>query len=189
MNNTRLRTQLKKQRKALSDKARAHSAFLASLHLSKLLSLLPQNAKVGLYLDNFGELPTLPILHFCQKHNFIPHLPTISTDSTLTFAPCFYNITKTPLRHHRFGMKEPLHKGVLNANKLDIIICPLVAVDKQGNRLGMGGGYYDRTFARALNVLRVGWCYDFQIVKNITVNHWDKKVDAVISDGGIRWFL
>lgn len=81
-------------------------------------------------------------------------------------------------------MQEPFVKYGISADKLDMIICPLVAVDRQGNRLGMGGGFYDRTFAHFRGV-KVGWCYHFQVVENLTVNKWDKEVDMVITDRGV----
>lgn len=184
MTTAQLRRQIKQQRKFLSPKKRQQLALLASLYLPKLLPHLPKNAKIGLYLDDFGELPTAPILAFCQKHGFTPHLPITIKNQALKFAPTFYRLDKTPLKKHSLGMKEPFTKSVITADKLDCIICPLVAVDKKGNRLGMGGGFYDRTFTHFTG-LKVGWCYHFQIVENIVANDWDKKIDLFISDKGI----
>lgn len=182
-----LRKQLRQQRNALLPQQRAMLAQRASLHLPKLLSHLPTKAKIGFYLDDFGELPTAPILSFCQKHGFMHYLPITVKNQALTFAPCFYDLRKTPLKKHSLGMKEPFAKNTITANHLDCIICPLVAVDKHGNRLGMGGGFYDRTFAHFTG-LKVGWCYHFQIVEQLAVNAWDKKVDMVVSDKGILRF-
>ncbi|WFF39510.1 5-formyltetrahydrofolate cyclo-ligase [Moraxella nasibovis] len=184
MDNIALRQRIRKQRRTLSHAQRKHSSSLASLHLPKLAKLLPKNANIGLYLDDFGELPTAPILKFCQKHGFMPYLPITAKNKPLTFAPCFYDLGKTPLKRHALGMKEPFYKNIIKINQLDCIICPLVAVDKQGNRLGMGGGFYDRTFT-TFKGLKVGWCYDFQVVERLAVNDWDKGVDIVISDGGV----
>ncbi|MDO4897315.1 MAG: 5-formyltetrahydrofolate cyclo-ligase [Moraxella sp.] len=187
MPNTPLRKRICKQRNTLSAKQRANFALMASLHLPKLLPHLPKNARIGLYLDDFGELPTAPILAFCQKHGFTPFLPITIQGKPLRFAPAFSPLAKTPLKRHRLGMKEPFAKHGIRADKLDIIICPLVATDRQGNRLGMGGGFYDRTFA-GFRGLKVGWCYHFQIVENLTVNEWDKGVDMVITDKAILRF-
>lgn len=187
MPNTLLRTRIRKERKALTAKQRANFAFMASLHLPKLLPHLPKNAKIGLYLDDFGELPTAPILAFCQKHGFTPFLPITIKNKPLRFALVVLPLAKTPLKHHRLGMQEPFVKYGISADKLDMIICPLMAVDRQGNRLGMGGGFYDRTFANFRGV-KVGWCYHFQVVENLTVNEWDKGVDMVVSNKGILRF-
>lgn len=187
-NQQQLRKQLTKQRKALTQKQRQRLALLASLHLPKLLPRLPTHAKIGLYLDAFGELPTAPILKFCQKHGFTAYLPITRANKPLSFVPVCTNLSKTPLKRHKLGIKEPFGKGVICAGKLDCIICPLVAVDKGGNRLGMGGGFYDRTFAKAPNVLTVGWCYHFQVVEKLAVNPWDKGVDMLITEKGMIRF-
>lgn len=187
MDNTQLRKQIRQQRKQLTPHHRRHLARQASLQLHKLAKLLPKNARIGLYLDDFGELPTAPIIKFCQKHGFTPYLPITKTNQALTFAPCFYDLNKTPLKRHTLGMKEPFAKNMIKINQLDCIICPLVAVDGAGNRLGMGGGFYDRTFAR-FQGLKVGWCYDFQVVAQLTVNDWDKGVDVVMTDKRILRF-
>lgn len=57
----------------------------------------------------------------------------------------FLPLAKTPLKRHKLGMKEPFARYGISADNMNMIICPLVAVDKCGNRLGMGGGFYDRT--------------------------------------------
>ncbi|MFA9485256.1 MULTISPECIES: 5-formyltetrahydrofolate cyclo-ligase [unclassified Moraxella] len=188
MDNATLRKNIKKQRKALTQKQRQRFAFLAGLHLPKLLPHLPKHANIGLYLDDFGELPTAPIMKFCQKYGFTPYLPITKQGKPLTFAPCFYQPTKTPLKRHTLGMKEPMTKPSLTAKQMDCIICPLVAVDQLGHRLGMGGGFYDRTFAN-FHGLKVGWCYHFQMVDRLAVNDWDQRVDLVITDSNILRFF
>lgn len=187
MDNALLRKQIRRQRRDLTTKQRQFAALSASLYLSKLLPYLPKNAKIGLYLDDFGELPTAPILAFCQKHGFTPFLPITIKNKPLRFAPVFLPLAKTPLKRHKLGMKEPFARYGISADNMDMIICPLVAVDKCGNRLGMGGGFYDRTFAR-FHGLKVGWCYHFQVVENLMVNEWDKGVDMVITDKGVLRF-
>lgn len=176
-----LRQAIKQKRKQLTNRQRQHLAKRAEQHLLKLAKILPKNAHIGLYLDAFGELPTAPLIRFCQNYGFIPYLPITLKDKPLIFAPIFYDLNKTATTRHRFGMKQPLAKHTKTARQLDCIICPLVAVDKNGNRLGMGGGFYDRSFA-TFNGLKVGWCYDFQIVEQLQTNAWDKAIDWLITD-------
>lgn len=187
LDNGHLRKTIRQQRKNLTTKQRKNFAFLANLHLPKLAKILPKNAKIGLYLDNFGELPTGVIVKFCQKHGFMPYLPITKKETALTFSPVFYDLKKIPLKRHALGMKEPFAKNTVLASQLDCIICPLVAVDQLGNRLGMGGGFYDRTFA-TFRGLKVGWCYDFQMVERLVVNDWDLGVDMVVTNKGIIRF-
>ena len=186
MNNNVLRKTMIQKRKTLTKKQRNLAAFKASLFLPKLLSLLPKNAKIALFLDGFGEIPTSLIIKFCQKHQFLIYLPITKKNKPLLFAPFLH--PKTPLKKHRFGMYEPLTCPQISANKLDAIICPLVLVDKKGNRIGMGGGFYDRTFAKNPNVLKIGYAYDFQLVENLKTQVWDKKIDLLITDKNIYRF-
>lgn len=183
-----LRPTLRKQRLALSAKQRKYCAFLASRHLHKLHALLPKNAKIGIYIDGFGELPTTPLFAFCQRYGYRAYLPITQIGKPLTFTPVLSHFKKTPLKKHRLGMYEPITKPHISADKLDMIICPLVAIDKLGNRMGMGGGFYDRTLATAPNVIKVGYAYDFQRVDKLVVNAWDKKMDLLISEKGIYRF-
>lgn len=185
---SQLRKSFHRQRKSLTAKDRNHRAFLASRHLHKLHALLPKNAKIGLYLDGFGELPTAPLIAFCLRHGHQVFLPITRIGKALTFAPVCTNINKTPLKKHRLGMFEPLTYPQLRANQLDAIICPLVAIDQQGNRMGMGGGFYDRTFINAPMVLKIGYAYDFQFVKTLTPNSWDQKMDLLITEKNIYRF-
>lgn len=185
---SQLRKFMYKQRKSLSIKERQYFAWRASLYLPKLLPYLPKHGSIGLYLDDFGELPTAPIFKFCQKHQFTPFLPITHADRALTFAPVFSDLHRIPLKRHALGMKEPIAKNTVTADKLEVIICPLVAVDQFGHRLGMGGGFYDRTFAKSPKTLKVGYCYHFQVFDKLIVNPWDKSVDMVITDKGILRF-
>lgn len=179
---TQIRQKMLKQRRQLTQKQRYQAAFLASLHLHKLHSLLPKHAKIGLYLDAFGEIPTTPLFHFCQQYQHFPYLPITRPDQALRFAPIHPNLQKNPFKQHHLGMKEPTSPLKLIANQMDAIVCPLVAVDTQGIRMGMGGGYYDRTFVQAPNTLKVAWCYDWQLLKNLPKQPWDQAVDLIITD-------
>lgn len=170
-----------KMRRQLTKQQREYTAFCASLQLVKLHGLLPKHAKIGLYLDDFGELPTAPLIWFCRRFGYTPFLPITKTGKPLTFAP-MHDLTHTPLKRHQLGMLEPVSRHIIPAHQLDAIFCPLVAVDRQGVRLGMGGGFYDRTLAMAPNTLAIGWCYDFQFVDTLPKADWDQAVDLIITD-------
>lgn len=178
----RLRKHMRMQRRSLSHCERQRSAYLASRFLYKLIPLFPKKANIGFYLDGFGELPTATIAQFCQKLDYQAYLPITTPNKPLTFAPIIQPLNKTPLKKHRLGMHEPRSKLILSANHMDAIICPLVMVDLDGVRLGMGGGYYDRTFAKAKNCLKIAWCYDFQVTDRLPKQPWDMSVDIIITD-------
>ncbi|WP_201511106.1 5-formyltetrahydrofolate cyclo-ligase [Psychrobacter alimentarius] len=186
------------QRRQLNDGERRNLAQAASLHLSKLQQRLPKRARIGLYYDGFGELPTQPLLDWCQRLGYSPYLPVVGSlgidDKRLRFVPVYHSkLINVPTRIHRLGMKQNHHRHLLWASELDVIICPLVAIDKHGNRMGMGGGFYDTTLGKsyrsgALRPLKIGWCYDFQVVEQLARQPWDVPLDGLITPSGIRWF-
>ena len=187
-----------RQRRQLSDSARRQFAQSASLHLSKLQQRLPTHARIGLYYDGFGELPTQPLLDWCGRLGYFPYLPVVgslgSDDKRLRFVPVYHSkLLNIPTRIHQLGMKQNHSRALLWATELDVIICPLVAVDLNGNRMGMGGGFYDTTLGKsyrsgASRPLKIGWCYDFQVVEQLARQPWDVPLDGLITPSGIRWF-
>ena len=192
-----------RQRRRLLDNERKQYARMASLHLVKLQQRLPPNARIGLYYDGFGELPTQPILDWCQRLGYLPYLPVVGSfgrtsngfeDKRLRFVPIYHaKLLNVPTRIHSLGMKQNHHRRLLWARELDVIICPLVAVDKNGNRMGMGGGFYDTTLGKSYRAgvkkpLKIGWCYDFQVVEQLERQSWDVPLDAIITPSGLRWF-
>ena len=79
-----------------------------------------------------------------------------------------------------YGIREPV--GQAYTGEIDYIITPLLAVDLSGNRLGYGGGYYDRYFKKHPKATRVAYCFDFQIVKEVYAETWDEKIDYIVTD-------
>ncbi|HSP85226.1 MAG TPA: 5-formyltetrahydrofolate cyclo-ligase [Psychrobacter sp.] len=192
-----------RQRRQLSAGTRRQLAHSAGLHLTKLQQRLPPRARIGLYYDGFGELPTQPLLDWCQSLGYLPYLPVVGSfgrtsngndDKRLRFVPIYHaKLLNIPTRIHSLGMKQNHHRRLLWAAELDVIICPLVAVDKNGNRMGMGGGFYDATLGKsyhsgAKRPLKIGWCYDFQVVEQLERQPWDVPLDGLITPRGLRWF-
>ena len=192
-----------RQRRQLTDGERREFAQSASFHLSKLQQRLPKRAHIGLYYDGFGELPTQPLLSWCQRLGYSPYLPVVGSlsrtsngndNKRLRFVPVYHSkLINIPTRIHQLGMKQNHSRALLWASELDVIICPLVAVDEHGNRMGMGGGFYDTTLGKiyrsgAKKPLKIGWCYDFQVVEQLARQPWDVPLDGLITPSGIRWF-
>ena len=197
------RRQFTRQRRKLTDGQRRQYARMASLHLIKLQQRLPPRARIGLYYDGFGELPTQPLLDWCQRLGYLPYLPVVGSlgrddrgnvNKHLRFVPIYHKkLLNVPSRIHRLGMKQNHHRRLLWAAELDVVICPLTAVDKNGNRMGMGGGFYDTTLSKSHQVgvrkpLKIGWCYDFQVVEQLERQPWDVPLDGLITPSGLRWF-
>ena len=87
---------------------------------------------------------------------------------------------------NKFNIPEPCHSKSISPWSLDLVLLPLMAFDKSGNRLGMGGGYYDKTFAlnrsRSKRPMMIGLAHDFQQVKYLNPNPWDVPLDAVVTE-------
>ncbi len=190
--------QFTRQRRALTAHERQQLARDASLHLIKLQQRLPSKAKIGVYYDGFGELPTQPLLDWCQRLQYQVYLPVVGSlgnnDKRLRFAPIYHDkLINMPTYIHHLGMRQNESRQLLWARELDVIICPLTAVDRNGNRMGMGGGFYDTTLAKsyqsgASRPLKIGWCYDFQVIEELVRQPWDVPLDGLITPSGIRWF-
>ena len=84
-----------------------------------------------------------------------------------------------------YGPREPV--GEVYRGNIDVAVIPFLAVDKQGNRLGYGGGYYDR-FLKASTAKRVAFGYGFQVVREVPTEPWDEKVDVLVTDEEIIYF-
>lgn len=188
-----LRKQIRKQRLALSP----HYRRLASQRASRQLwrwsrgYRLPKNCKIAIFVDAFGEIPTQPIVDWALSYGFLVYLPVV----TQSYRPLtFIQLTAKKLNNTRFirhslGMKQPAKGKRLSVNQLDLMFLPLVALDKNGQRLGMGGGFYDKTLEKSKQKpIKIGWAYDFQLVNHLTTNVWDIGLDmAVLPSGWLRF--
>lgn len=84
----------------------------------------------------------------------------------------------------QFGILEPVGKEFNDLEKIDLMIIPGVAFDKEKNRLGRGRGFYDRLL-KTVNATKIGVCFDFQIVEQVPTEDFDVKMDVVISTTNI----
>ena len=132
----------------------------------------------GYYPYNY-ELNIMPILENFEKKNFLISLPKIKKNSQMDF---FYWSTKDPLNINKYGIPEPKSSKVRYP---DILLVPLVAFDKDFNRVGYGGGYYDRYIKKIKKIkklITIGLAYSFQKVKKIPINENDIQLDFVITE-------
>jgi 5-formyltetrahydrofolate cyclo-ligase len=190
----KLRRDLRERRRALTpaEQTRAAEALAAQLLGSRLTRA---SRRIALYLPNDGEIDPQPVMAQLRAMHKICCLPILSRlrHDRLWFAPY---TDKTPLAVNRFGIPEPATapRHWLRAQELDLILMPLVAFDTDGNRLGMGGGFYDkslaflRTRAHWHKPHLVGLAHDFQRVDKIEPCAWDVPLQAVVTDRGIYEF-
>lgn len=147
---------------------------------------------IAVYMAHNGEINPQAIVKQVWetgKHCYLPVI--VDTDQPMKFVRYEQS---TQLKPNRFGILEPAnHNHTIAAEKLDVVITPLVAFDSQGNRLGSGCGFYDRSFAflkktRTKKPLLVGLAYDFQQVDKFIVNTWDVPLHAVVTQQTMQLF-
>lgn len=172
---SQLRQQIRKTRQNLTalDQIRA-----AQTVTQKALNLITERhaEHIAVYLSFDGEINTRPLTEalWAQRKNvYLPVLHPFCKGHML-----FLHYTpETELIPNEFGIPEPRLnvKNILPIHRLDIIFTPLVAFDKQGNRLGMGGGFYDRTLQdwRHQHFIPVGLAHQCQQVDKLPTENWD----------------
>lgn len=148
-----------------------------------------QSKRIAFYHAVNGEIDPRPLLDEALSRGKTPYLPILRRDTVtgLWFAPYQHN---SKLQLNRFGIPEPVcvQRQLIKPWALDLVFVPLVAFDDQGHRLGMGGGYYDRTFAFKLQrshltgPVMVGLAHNLQHRPSIASNPWDIALDWVITE-------
>lgn len=181
-----LRRQLRASRAALSPAERHSAAVLAAAHFAGL-SMRP--LRVAAYLEYGSELSTRPLLDWFWSHGVEVYVPKTPKIGGMYFVRIHAH---THLRGNHYGIPEPVGRCERRGIKqMDVIVLPLLGFDAHGNRLGSGGGYYDRglAFPRPQHKpFYAGYAYSMQQVKAIPVEKWDVRLDAVITEKGVmRW--
>ncbi|MDP5143024.1 5-formyltetrahydrofolate cyclo-ligase [Rheinheimera baltica] len=183
-----LRQQLRhlvRQRRQLLSPALQQQAANA---LAKQLSgnaLLANRQHIAVYLANDGELDTFPLIQALWQLNKTVYLPVLHPVVAGYLLFVRYN-SETLLYPNKFGIPEPLPQchQLIPVNQLDIIFTPLVAFDEHGNRLGMGGGFYDRTLSQLptdSHCQLIGLAHACQQVDAVPVEAWDIPLKQIIT--------
>jgi 5-formyltetrahydrofolate cyclo-ligase len=150
-------------------------------------ALWRQYGTVFLFLSLPGEIDTFPLLQAAFSDSKKVFLPRIE-NGKLAFIRAASPFG--PWRRGPFGISEPVETGE-STGKIGefpaLIVTPGLAFDRNGNRLGRGGGYYDRFFAAADGrpYITAGLCMEEQILPELPADTWDKKMDAVFTAGGL----
>jgi 5-formyltetrahydrofolate cyclo-ligase len=184
----RLRQQLLAERQALHDHQRARLDRKICAYLLRFLDDIDA-IRLGAFFPFRCEpnlIPAMEVLHQAARRI---HLPVIRGEA-LDFKRWRPDVA---LRANRFGIPEPAGGDACEPGDLDVVFMPLVAFSHSGERLGMGGGFYDRALAPFIEhpgtgPQRVGVAYDFQQIDSLPVDAWDVPLDAVITDQGSREF-
>ncbi len=179
-----VRQNLRRQRRAVNRFQQRQSEQQVLQQLIRLPEF-KQARKIGLYLDAFGEIYTRRIMQFCWKQQKDVYLPMIcSMNQRLVWVKINrHQYQNQRFSYHPLGMHEPMASRGQLTKELDLIIMPLLACDHAGTRIGMGGGYYDRTLAIApCQPYRLGLAHEFQMVQqSLPREAWDQPLDGLLT--------
>lgn len=199
---TKLRAEIRQQRSLLTDEFQQHAAQSLVEQLTDHC-ILKTAKNIAIYLANDSELDPVLLITWCWQQNINTYLPVIHPFNKGQLLFLHYH-KSSKMQLNRYGILEPKLNvnDVLPTSKLDVIFTPLVAFSKSGQRLGMGGGYYDRTlatwFAQTKNAQQstkksstvkniivkpypIGLAHDCQRVDNIPTEHWDIPLPEIIT--------
>jgi len=187
-----LRASGRRQRQTMPEYSRQHAAIALANQLQGLPEFRMAGI-VGIYMASDGEIDLGPSMKWCWKNQIQTCVPIVQSQTKiLRFSPIGKD---TPLFNNRLGILEPKVKEgeTLGIDRLQLLLLPLVAFDDDGNRLGMGGGFYDTTLkanqeAGGRQPLRIGVAHELQRVEKIVPDPWDMPIDMVVTDRCIRQF-
>jgi len=181
-----LRRSIRTARRALPDQAR-HDASENLRRRVGSLAVFQCAERIAVFLAFDGELDPSRLVEDAWSSGRRVYLPIIGADDVLRFG-VYRN--DTALLPNRFGIPEPVPDAAsaVAARDLDLVLTPLVAFDPQARRMGMGGGYYDRSFAFVRDEpdgsrpTMLGVAYELQKQDRIEVNPWDVPLDGVATE-------
>lgn len=178
-----IRNQIRQLRRNLSLEEQ-NKASVDLLNIAKSVQGLFSFTTYGIYLSADGEIDTRPIINELWNKGSQVYLPIIDEkDNTMTF----HLYTKeTNLISNRYGILEPDSSSpIIDPIKINVLFTPLVAFDKKGNRLGMGGGYYDRLLnelkEKGRGPIPIGLAHNLQLVDELPCEVWDVPLPTIIT--------
>ncbi len=181
--NQKIRQQIIQQRKQLSSDFLQQSSQQLFRQIQPILKKF-KTPKIASYLAVNGEIDLTPLHQYLHQQGLAVFLPIIQQQK-LAFSAWQKGQL---LRNNKFNIPEPDPKFTTLIEPLDIIFIPLVAFKTDCNRMGMGGGFYDRTLAsidKQKHPLLIGVGYEFQKNEHFQVHHWDVQLDRIITPDNI----
>lgn len=184
----KIRNEMREQRRSLTSQQQDVAARAIQRQLIRMPAFR-QAKRIACYLANDGEIDLSVVIaqiRLMKKQCYLPVLAPLGP-RRLWFAPLS---RCSRMCVNRFGIPEPMMsaRDYASASELDLILLPLVAFDGSGNRLGMGGGFYDRTLAY-LNrrdhwkkPQLLGVAHDLQRVDSLDSASWDIPLNGIITD-------
>ncbi|NMA95637.1 MAG: 5-formyltetrahydrofolate cyclo-ligase [Clostridiales bacterium] len=176
-----IRKAIYKRRSELDDKEKS---FMDDKVFKRLIEhkLFKSSEAIFIYVSFDGEVDTHRIIDYALDEGKIVCVPKIHTKEEGIMVTKIDNLSS--LIEGYFGILEPpAGSKQMDIEDMDLIIMPGLAFDEDGNRVGYGGGFYDRLLAKSqVRVPRIALSYTFQLFNSLPSNRWDEKIDIIITD-------
>jgi len=178
-----IRNQIRHMRRSLTADQQQRAAEQVAEHAVNFVPI-QQAQNIALFLSVDGELNTRPLIAKLWQQKKQVYLPVLHPfcPGQLLFVRYDAN---TQLQPNRLRIPEPplTVSNLLPVSELDVVLMPLVAFDRHGHRLGMGGGFYDRTLQnwRQQRLVAIGLAHECQQVDYLPVAEWDVPLSAMIT--------
>ena len=175
-----LKSKLREKILKVREKINKNNIEINFKQIIKIFKIKKINRKIigGYYPVNF-EIDDLKLLKKLKNNRFTISLPVIKKNFQMDFYKWVFS---DPLRVNKFGIPEPEIKNIVYP---DILLIPLVAFDKNLNRLGYGGGYYDRLIkklSKKKKILKIGLAFSAQEIDKVPTNAYDQKLDYILTN-------
>lgn len=173
MDKTNLRKTMSAKRELLSYSERRNAEFAAALNLDKLLK---KYSEIFIYNSVRAELSTVEAVRILVGEGKHISFPKVKGEIMEAFKP-----TTGAFKRGAFDIFEPENGEKVEREKIEACILPGLAFDLRGFRVGYGKGYYDR-FLKELSCVKIGYCYDFQLTKEVDEDGFDVACDYIVTD-------
>ena len=175
-----LKSKLRKKILKIREKNNKKNIQISFTQIIKILKKEKITKKIigGYYPVNF-EVDDLKLLKKFEKKNFDISLPVVKKNFQMNFYQWSFS---DPLKINKYGIPEPETKNIVYP---DVILVPLVAFDKDLNRLGYGGGYYDRLiakFSKRKKIIKIGLALSVQKIDKVPIDIYDQKLDYIVTN-------
>jgi 5-formyltetrahydrofolate cyclo-ligase len=187
MDSGEIRSQLRSKRRSLTFQQQQLAAQRMSSIMQKE-SLFTQGTRIGVYLANDGEIDPSFLVSKARAAGCYFFLPVIDPLNTNCLYFAQYD-SGSELTANRYGILEPVveQSTMLSARDLDILLMPLVAFDREGTRMGMGGGFYDRSLAFMAESVHVkptliGLAHSCQETPHLVRQQWDIPLHLIVTE-------
>ena len=175
-----LKSKLRKKILKIREKNDKKNIQISFNQIIKILKREKISKKIigGYYPVNF-EIDDLKLLEKFEKKNFNISLPIVKKNFKMDFYQWSFS---DPLKINKYGIPEPEKKKIVYP---DVLLIPLVAFDKNLNRLGYGGGYYDRLIeelSKKKKIIKIGLAFSIQKIDKVPINVYDQKLDYIVTN-------